>query len=667
MFAKEWSKNFSEIAESLLENKTLDSVFDTITKTACLVFNASASSIMLFDKNKEYLTIIRSYNLSPEYLRIVKVHKDEEIAGKVCQEKKPRFIQNVQKIFEDTNDDFTVAWIKKEGLVSLVCAPLLLKNEPIGCLNIYYRTLEDSFKDEESLDFFTKLAALSIEHTKLINETEEKTKIVTGLEEIGLLLTSSFDIEKTIEVFLSTAISITNADAGGLILIDETNKKVRDAYEYSKDGGNSKKYQSTARLTQGISGEILKTRKPVVISNLREYENANPISIRKGRLSVVAIPLIAREKLIGILYVDSFTPRDFTKNDVDYLSMLCSQAAVAFDNTLLYKRISREAMDMAILYEVGQSFISTLDFDQLLNNILKRLVDIFGYLNLAVFLVDEEKKELKLRSYINYPEDVKNMRIIIGETGITGHVAATKEMYYAPDVSKNPHYIQGVKEAKSEVCFPLMIGERLIGVIDVESPVYDGFTRDDIKLLSTLSAQIAIALENSRLYEEAIRLSLTDPLTMLPNRRSFDMFIDAEVKRSERYHRQFSILMIDFDNFKDYNDQFGHLAGDNILQKFGQFMKDSIRDVDFLGRYGGDEFIAVLPETEASFALEAAERMGKRIAVQSLNPNVTLSIGIATFPTDSRDKKVLINLADQACYEAKQLGGNRVNFASKER
>jgi len=620
---------------------------------------------MLFDKNREYLTIVRSYNLSAEYLKVVKVRRDEEIAGTVCQTKKTRFVPNILPIFDSIGNNFTVQWVKKEGLESLVCAPLILKNEAIGCLNIYYRTPKKAFQEDGSLDFFTKLAALSIEHTRLLNETEEKSKIVTGLEEIGLLLASSFEIDKIVKVFLSTAVSITNVDCGSLILVDEISKKIVDAFEYSKDKDSHRKYVSTARLTEGMSGQIIRTRKPVVITNVRDSDNVNPVSIMNSRASIAGFPLIAREKLIGILYVDSYVQHEFTDNEIDYLSMLCSQAAVALDNTVLYKRISREAMDMAILYEVGQSFISTLDFDQLLKNILKRLVDLFGYLNLAVFLVDEEKQELKLRSYINYPDEVKNMRLKIGETGITGYVAATREMHYAPDVSKDPHYLKGVKEAKSEVCFPLMIGERLIGVLDVESPVYDGFTQDDINLLSTLSAQIAIALENSRLYEEAKRLSLTDPLTTLPNRRSFEILIDSEIKRAERYRRPFAVLMIDFDNFKLYNDKFGHLAGDGVLQKFGQLMKDSIRDVDFIGRYGGDEFVAVLPETEATFALEAAERMRAKIAVQEINPSVTLSIGIATFPLDGKERATLIHLADQACYEAKQMGGNRVNFAQE--
>lgn len=660
-------KSLTAITEALLEKKSLNSVFDTIAKMACSFFNASASSIMLFDEKKKYLTIARSYNLSADYLKVVKVQRGQEVAGKVCETKKPRFIPDVLELFREISDDFTVEWAGKEGLVSLVCAPLLLKDEPIGCLNVYYRNAQKNFQNESAMEFFTRLAALSIEHSKLIHQSEDKTQVLTVLEEVGLLLTSSFNINEIMKVFLSTAVSITNTDAGALVLVDDTGTKVLDAFEYNKGSDMPKRYVSTARLTNGISGEAIKTRKPVVIPDLSKCKNIKPVSLDKKRAASVAVPLITRGKAIGILYVDSFTARDFSRNEIDYLVILCNQAAIALNNTELYKKLTREAQEMTLLYEASQSFMSTLDFDKLLINILERLKNTFGYLNLAIMLVDEKTQELYPRSYINYPNHIKKLRFKIGRDGISGHVAETKKMYYCPDVSKDPYYIVGTEKAKSELCFPLMLGDRVIGTLDVESPEIDGFSEDDMKLLSALSAQIAVALYNSQLFEQTKTLSLTDPLSSLPNRRSFDMFIEAEIKRAGRYHRSFSLLMIDFDNFKKYNDAFGHPAGDKILKKCSQLMTETIRDVDFLGRYGGDEFISVLPETDSTFALEVAERMRKTIAAQTIEPRITLSIGIASFPQDGNNKNTLIEIADDACYEAKQLGGDCVNFASKRK
>jgi len=666
MIEKDLAKSFPKMAEALLGKAALDTLLDAVTKTACLFFNACSSSIMLFDKEREYLTISRSYNLSDAYLEIVKVGHDQEIAGKVCGEKKPRFVKDIVRLFGELGDDVTAQWARQEGLVSMICAPLIVQDESIGCLNIYYSRMQESFEEFNELNFFTRLAALSIEHHRLLSDSEVKTRMFSVLGDVGLHIASCFDINEIARVFLSTAIRITNSDVGAIILVDRRRMVVVDAFEYDAKDAQPRRYRSSARLHDGISGEIIRTQKPVVIPDLRDYPNVNPVALEKGRRAVIGLPLVVRGRIIGILYVDSGIPREFGKEEVEYLVLLCNYASVAIENAKLYEVLTREAEQFAVLYDVGKSFISTLDFDQLLNNILTRLTVYFGTLNLAVFLVDAEKSELRLRAYINYPEEVKNLRIKIGETGIAGHVAGTRMMYYASDVSKDPYYVKGVNDAKSEICFPLIVGERLIGVLDLESAEMERFKEDDINLLSTLSTEIAIALDNSRLYEEMKTMSLTDPLTGLPNRRSFELFVDTEARRAERYHRAFSVLMIDFDNFKSYNDRYGHGAGDEVLKKFGRLMKNSTRDVDFLGRYGGDEFVAVLTESDAGLAREVAERMRKVIEAQNTEPKVTLSLGVATYPADSLRKEELLNLADQACYEAKQQGGNRVNFAEKD-
>lgn len=665
MGEKEWAGTFVDIAEQLLEKNTLESVLDTIARTSCSYFNASASSIMLFDQNREYLTIARSYNLSPEYLKVVKVRRGAEIAGKVCATKKPRIVFDAISLFIDLKEDFTVQWIQKEGLRSLVCAPLLLKDEAIGALNIYFRYPLSSFTDETHLDFFTKLAALAIEHCRLIEESQNKTRMFSILGDIGLALTSSFNIVEIMKNFLSTATEITYADAGSLILVQDSRPGTSISYDYNDGMKEPDINQASSRHGTGFFKEIVRTKKNLTIPDISASPSVDLSDFDQKEGALLGIPLLSKEKPMGILYVYSKRPRQFSKEEADYLTILCSHAAVALENSRLYETIAQEAKETAILYEISQSFISSLDFDKLLDNILKRIIDTFGYLNLAVFLVDETKQELKMRSYINYPEYVQNMKIKIGENGITGHVAATKEIYYAPDVRKDPFYIKGVKEAMSEVCFPLLIGDRIVGVLDVESPELDGFSPDQIKLLSTLSAQIAIALENSRLFEEATKMSLTDPLTGLPNRRSFEMVMGNEIKRSDRYRRSFAVIMVDYDNFKVYNDKYGHPAGDEILKHFSLLMKESIRDVDFLGRYGGDEFVIVLPETETMFAGEVADRMRKKIAAQPFDPPVTISVGIATFPNDARDRDDLIRLADQACYESKQFGGNRISYAAR--
>ena len=650
----------SKLTKTLLEQKDTTIVYRHITKNICTLLKASASMLLLYENKK--MRIACAHNLSSEYQRIAKA--DITIAQAVSEKRRTKFIRDIRSLYGKGDKNITAS-IRKEGIISLVSAPLGRENAALGCINIYYSRPLKSFKMTEVLNFFTRFSTIAILHARMAEKIEEKAKMVKGIEDIGTLFTSSFDIKDMMNAILSTAVDITDADAGGLILIDETNKLVINAYEYKKGTRKTIEYDSTTRLEEGISGEILRTKKPITVSDLNTYNNVNAVAIKKRRVSVAGIPLMAREKVIGILYLDSYTKRKFTKTEIDYLTMLSNQAAIALDNILLNRLVKREAKETALLYEVSQSLISTLDFDQLLKNILQHLKETFDFLNVSVLLVDEDKQVLYTHASITYSPEEKDLKLRIGKDGITGHVAKTKKMYYSRDVRSDSHYVSGNQDTRSEVCFPLLIGDSLIGVLDVESGEVNGFSQESIRLLSSLSAQIAIAIDNARLYAETKTLSLTDPLTTLSNRRSFDIFIDAEIKRAERYRRTFVVMMIDFDNFKDYNDRYGHSAGDTVLQKFSRIMKGIIRDVDFICRYGGDEFVSVLPETDASYALDVAERMRKKIAAQKIQPKITLSIGIASFPHDARDKSKLIDLADQACYEAKQRGGNRVLFTFK--
>ena len=650
----------SKLTKQLLEHKNPETVYKGITKNICTLLKASASMLLLYEDKK--IRIAYAHNLSPEYQRIAKA--DVVIAQDASEKKRIKFVRDIKRVYRK-GEKTVLASIKKEGVISLISAPFIRENTAFGCINVYYRRPLKSFRMTEVLKLFVRLATIAVLHARMAEMFEEKTRMVKGIEDIGSLFTSSFEIKDMMNAILSTAVDIADADAGGLILIDETNKLVMNAYEYKRGTRKTTEYASTARLEDGISGEILRTRRAITVSDLKAYDNVNPVAIKKRRVSVAGIPLMARDKVIGILYLDSFTKRKFAKTEIDYLNMLSNQAAIALDNILLNRMVKREAKETALLYEVSQSLISTLDFDQLLKNILQHLKETFDFLNVSVLLVDEEKQVLYTHSSITYSPEEKDLRLRIGKDGITGHVAKTKKMYYSHDVRIDSHYVTGSQDTRSEVCFPLLIGDRLIGVLDVESSEVNGFSQESIRLLSSLSAQVAIAIDNARLYAETKKLSLTDPLTMLSNRRSFDIFIDAEIKRAERYRRTFVVMMIDFDNFKEYNDKYGHSAGDTVLQKFSKIMKGIIRDVDFICRYGGDEFVSILPETDASYALDVAERMRKKIAAQRIQPKITLSIGIASFPHDARDKAKLIDLADQACYEAKQRGGNRVLFTFK--
>ena len=216
---------------------------------------------------------------------------------------------------------------------------------------------------------------------------------------------------------------------------------------------------------------------------------------------------------------------------------------------------------------------------------------------------------------------------------------------------------------RSIACIPMVVYNDVIGVINVTNKKNGKkFTNQDIKMLNAVADQAAAAVNKAQLWD----LAVTDSLTGLYVRRYFLVKLNEEIHRADRSNRIISVIMADLDNFKDINDIYGHDAGDRALEAISHFLKKSIRDVDAIARYGGEEFVMLIPDADKGAAFRLAERLRKKLAKVKLEnmPPITVSIGIATFPSDGRDVEDLIKKADAAMYAAKQAGrNNSVKYA----
>jgi diguanylate cyclase (GGDEF)-like protein len=208
------------------------------------------------------------------------------------------------------------------------------------------------------------------------------------------------------------------------------------------------------------------------------------------------------------------------------------------------------------------------------------------------------------------------------------------------------------------VIVPLKVKGKVLGVLCLyTSPDFVGIKDGKITLLSTIGNQVGIAMENARLYEQTRFCSLYDPLTNVANRRFMDIGLEKYFSGAKRYGKPFSIIMLDIDNFKKYNDAHGHGAGDKMLARIAQVLLDDIRDADSIARYGGEEFLIMLPDTDLKAACGTAERIRKSIAEKT---DTTISLGVASYSLEMAKKEDLINKADEALYRAKRTGKNRV-------
>jgi diguanylate cyclase (GGDEF)-like protein len=221
------------------------------------------------------------------------------------------------------------------------------------------------------------------------------------------------------------------------------------------------------------------------------------------------------------------------------------------------------------------------------------------------------------------------------------------------------------------VAVPLVRGDRTIGVLALyHRTVPEAFDREDAATLASFATQASVAIENVILHREAERLSITDGLTGVWNRRYLQLTLAKEIDRAQRFGRPLSVLMVDIDHFKGVNDEHGHPRGDEVLVELTRRILSQIRSqIDFLTRYGGEEFVIVLPETPAQGAMVVAEKVRGAVAdapfLSDSGPpvSVTVSIGAATYPEDGDSVSDLVGAADAAMYRAKEAGRDRVEAA----
>ncbi len=353
---------------------------------------------------------------------------------------------------------------------------------------------------------------------------------------------------------------------------------------------------------------------------------------------------------------------------------LVNKVAMSIENAKLYEETKKKVLQLKAIHEISKDIISILDLDELLQKIVDSINNTFRYYHTIVFLVDKNSKELVVKDYAGAPLNTAvKRRVKIGVEGITGWVAKTGEPLLVNDVSKEPRYLQieELTDTKSELAVPIKIKNEVIGVLDIQSVKLNAFDESGIATLTILSEIIAIAIQNTYFYQETEHLAITDGLTKLYNSRYFYTALQKELERSKRYGHSFSIIIFDIDDFKKYNDKYGHIAGDQLLQELARLTIKNCRNIDIIARYGGEEFVIILPETKYNGAIKIAERLRKEIKKHSFTINkdekkckITISLGIAMYPKDADNIKDLIKAADKALYKAKQAGKDRWSVAT---
>jgi len=315
--------------------------------------------------------------------------------------------------------------------------------------------------------------------------------------------------------------------------------------------------------------------------------------------------------------------------------------------------------------EIGKALTSSLDMKEVLSIVMDKVSALLRPNNWSLLLVDQETGELRFEVAIGKgAEKLKHVKLKPGE-GVAGWVAREKVPVLVPDVSKDPRFSHKADDVshfttQSIICVPLITRNRCLGVIELINKVEEeGFVEEDLMVLTAIADFTAIAIDNAISLSRVHELTIKDDLTGLYNSRFLHSRLEYEVERAKRFRIPLSMIFLDLDNFKMVNDVHGHLHGSKLLQEIALLILGRIRNIDMACRYGGDEFIVLMPETSKQDARIVAEKlrgaMKKAVFLEDegINAHLTGSFGVASYPDDADDKNGLIQMADKAMYKVK--------------
>ena len=286
-----------------------------------------------------------------------------------------------------------------------------------------------------------------------------------------------------------------------ILLLNEKTQELRIRFQVGHPPDVAERIH--IKVGQGVTGKAVELREPVLVNDVRSEENF--INSAPGVRSELAVPLIAKNKVIGVLDVEAAQPGAFNEEHVRLLTLFGSRIAIGIENARLYTKVSRQARQLTLLTEISRELTSILNVDQLLKRIADLLTRIIDYQMFSILLLDSSGRILTHRFSLRFKESVQLKHEIPLGRGLVGYAAQHKQAVLAPDVSKDKRYIEANPETRSELAIPLIYKDKVIGVLDIEHTRRNYFNEDHVRTMTTLAAQVAIAIENATLYERIAR------------------------------------------------------------------------------------------------------------------------------------------------------------------
>lgn len=574
-----------------------------------------------------------------------------------------QFIAGRVRDFPDSEKEL----LAEQNILALAVMPILTEEKLWGFIGFdecrYERLWADT--ELEALRAAADLFGAALIRQNIQSSLLKRQQTLNLLQEILHAALSKNDMQEMAQFLVDHLGFLIGADNCYLTLWNEESGQVIPLAAY---GMLRDTYQAIQLLPgeRTLTQSVLEAGQILIIEDLRNSPFLSPrLAALFPTTSMLAIPMVANGKKLGAVLLGSTRLRRFTPDEIIIGEQATNLVALAITKLQAVEQARRRAEEAETLRKAGAAVAETLDIREATTRILQQLALVLPYDSASVQLLRDG--ELEIIGGAGFKAPVIGIRFPVPGNNPNSIVIQTGKPYILHEAHKHfeafnhpPH-----DHIRSWLGVPLTVRDQLIGLLAIDSvqPFY--FTNANLDLVSAFADQVAVAIENARLFDETQRLAITDGLTGLFNRRHFMKIANIEFERARRYKRYLSAMIFDVDHFKKINDTYGHAAGDEVLRAIAQLCREEVREADPLGRYGGEEFVGLFVEAGSDVAQKVAERLRKKveelvIPVGEHNLRVTISVGVAEQNHFTPNLESLLARADQAMYIAKHRGRNCV-------
>jgi diguanylate cyclase (GGDEF)-like protein len=472
---------------------------------------------------------------------------------------------------------------------------------------------------------------------------------------------STFDLDEVLQRILVIARDYFHLQNVAILLLD---KDTDQLCTRSQIGGEPGFDDVRISIGTGLIGTAAQKKRPLYVPDFTKESRHKPWG--KKTRSELAIPLMVRDEVVGVLDCQSENPDHFDSETVDLLTLFSTQASMALQNARLYSLEQRRASQLEAINTVARETTVVLDVKELLAKACEKIKPAFEVSHVSMLVKEDDDLVLQAQHgelTLRIPEGGK----VPAGAGLWGRALRESKTVIENAVENDPAVVSIYAEAGSRMCIPLVSFGQTLGVLVLDSLRPGSFSGSDIQSLESVADICATAIQNAHYVERVKHLAYLDGLTGIFNRRYFELRIEEELERARRFDSGMAVIMVDIDQFKRLNDEFGHLLGDEVLRQVSSIFSQQLRKIDVVCRYGGEEFAVLLSQTSQPHALGVAEKLRRMVdswQFPGVPRSVTISVGVATCPDHGSTREELVKAADAGLYAAKQAGRNCVREAA---